>query len=259
MSIDVSLEELLEAGAHFGHQARRWNPKMSPFLYGVKEGVHVFDLVKTREALVEALDAITKAVREGKTVLLIATKKQIKAKVAQMGQNTGILYVNERWLGGTLTNFDQIMRSVRKLHDLKKGLETGEFASFTKKERLLIERQVVELEQMFGGIQTMNKLPELLIIVDIHKEKGAVLEARSMGIPVVGVVDSNSDPSLVEYPIPMNDDAARALEFIVSMFERAILEGKTPQKTKAREKKEKKVAKSKKKSTKKANNGKNNS
>lgn len=226
MPIKISLEELLDAGAHFGHQSRRWNPKMAEYIYGVQEGVHVFDLVKTKEALEAALEAIKNAVAEGKTVLLLGTKKQAKEKVIEVGQETGIPYVSERWLGGTITNFDQMKISLSKLAEMKAKIAGGEYDKFTKKERLLIEREITRLERFFGGITSLEKIPDMMIIVDTHREDGAVKEARRSKVEIVGIVDSNSDPSLVDYPIPMNDDASKAVEYVLGLIKEAILEGK---------------------------------
>jgi small subunit ribosomal protein S2 len=230
MAIKISLEELLEAGAHYGHQAKRWNPKMSSYLYGVQEGVHVFDLVKTKEALEEALSVLTKASSEGKVILLLGSKKQIKDKIIEIGQETGCPYVSERWLGGILTNFDQIKRSLDKLAEMKEKLAAGEYKKFTKKERLLIEREITRLERFFGGMSSLEKLPDLIFIVDTHKEISAVKEAKRAKIETIGIVDSNADPSLIDYPIPMNDDATKALEYVLNLIKEAILAGKKKKK-----------------------------
>lgn len=221
--INITLEELFEAGAHFGHQARRWNPRMSEYLYGVQEGVHVFDLEKTRESLITALEELSKAKSEGKTIVLVGTKKQVKAKVKELAKKAGIMYVNERWLGGTLTNFPQVEKSIKRLADMKQKLEKGEYKDFTKKERLLIERKVEDLEKSLGGLAGLTAHPDLLVVIDTHKEKGAVKEANAVGVPIIGLVDSNSDPTLITYPIPMNDDAAKALDLVMLYFEQALL------------------------------------
>jgi small subunit ribosomal protein S2 len=226
MAINVTLEELLESGAHFGHQSRRWNPRMAQFIFDEREGVHVFDLAKTREQLIEALDVVSKYVKEGKVILFVGTKKQVKERLAEIALSTGQMYVNERWLGGTLTNFDQIMKSIRKLAEMKDKLAKGEYSHFTKKERLLIEREIADLEKSFGGLSSMKARPDLMVVVDIHKETSAVREAKQLKIPTIGIVDSNSNPDLVNYPIPMNDDASRALEFVLGLFEKTILEAK---------------------------------
>ena len=226
MAVKISLKELLEAGAHFGHQARRWNPKMAPYLYGAEEGVHVFDLVKTKEALEEALSFLAEAAKEGKVILILGTKKQAKEKTQEIARETGCPYVSERWLGGTLTNFDMIKRSLSKLTEMKTKMAAGEYNKFTKKERLLMEREIARLERFFGGMVTLEKTPDVLFIVDTHKESGAVKEARKSKVTVVGIVDSNADPTLIDYPIPMNDDAAKAVDYVLGLVKEAILEGK---------------------------------
>lgn len=223
---DISLKQLLDAGAHFGHQAKRWNPKVAPYLYGVEDGVHVFDLPKTKIALEEALAFLKTTVGEGKTIILLGTKKQAKEKIAEVGKETGVFYVSERWLGGTLSNFEQIKRSLKKLSDMKESKATGGFNKYTKKERLLLDREIDRLERFFGGLTGMEKLPDVLFVVDIHKENSAVKEARNCKVKVVGVVDSNSDPEDVDYPIPMNDDAQKAIEYVLDLVKEAILEGK---------------------------------
>ncbi|KKS80778.1 MAG: 30S ribosomal protein S2 [Candidatus Woesebacteria bacterium GW2011_GWC1_43_10b] len=224
--INISLEELLEAGAHFGHHSRRWNPKMEPYLHGVKDGVHIFDLVKTREALLAALEVLRKASSEGKVILFVGAKKQAKEKVREVAKNVGQPYVVERWLGGTLTNFDQILKSIKNMADMKKKLEEGYYKDYTKKEKLLIKRQIEKDEKVFGGISEIKKVPDVMVVIDTHREAGAVKEASKLGIETIGVVDSNSDPYVVDWPIPMNDDGTRALELILDLLEKAILAGK---------------------------------
>ncbi|OGM61009.1 30S ribosomal protein S2 [Candidatus Woesebacteria bacterium RIFCSPLOWO2_01_FULL_39_10] len=223
---EVSLKELISAGAHFGHQTRRWNPKMKPYLYDAKEGVHIFDLAQTKIKLEEALEVLKKYAKEGKSILFVGTKKQAKEMVRELAEGTGSFYVNERWLGGALTNFDYIKRSTKKLQELKAGLAEGKFNDRTKRERLLIEREMRRLERFFGGIETMTKIPDLMVVIDTKKERTAVKEALATGVEIMGLVDSNSDPTQIDYPIPMNDDATRALEYVLSLMEEAILEGK---------------------------------
>ena len=167
--IEVLLEDLFEAGAHFGHQTKRWNPKMDEYLYGSEGGVHIFDLVKTKEALEAALEFLATAVAEGKTILLLGTKKQIKDKVREMSVATGLPFVDERWLGGTISNFEQMKKSLKKLEDLKEGMVSGEFNKYTKKERLLIEREITRLERFFGGLKGITKVPEVLFIIDTKR------------------------------------------------------------------------------------------
>lgn len=224
--IKVSLQELLDSGAHFGHQAKRWNPKMAEYLYGVSEGVHVFDLVKTKVALEEALSFLTKSVSEGKNVLLLGTKKQIKDKIIEIGKETEMPFVSERWLGGTFSNFVMVKRSIKKLSDMKAGFANGEFNKYTKKEKLLLQRELDRLERFFGGIANLNKIPEVIFIVDTHKEAGAIREAVKAGTTIIGIVDSNADPTDIDYPIPMNDDATKALEYVLDLIKEALLEGK---------------------------------
>src|SRR3989339_1947654 len=231
MAVKISLEDLLESGAHFGHQVRRWNPKVKEFVYGEQDGVHIFDLVKTGKALEIALSEIIKVVREGKSVLLLATKKQAKDKALEIGKETGISIVTERWLGGTITNFDQINRSLDKLADMKEKLGNGYYAKYTKRERVLIEREKDRLERFFGGITNLTAIPDLLIVVDIRKEITAIHEANRKGIKVVGIVDTNSDPNMVDFPIPMNDDATKALHLVLEYIKLAILEGQKVPKT----------------------------
>ncbi|OGM54128.1 30S ribosomal protein S2 [Candidatus Woesebacteria bacterium RIFCSPHIGHO2_12_FULL_42_9] len=235
MAIDISLKELLQSGAHFGHQARRWNPKMAPYLYGVEEGVHLFDLTKTKESLADALNFLSETAKSGKVILIVGTKKQAKDKVKEIALACGVPYVCERWLGGTLTNFEQINRSISRLKDLKEKMAAGEYAKFTKKERLLIERDIERMEKFLGGISELTGKPDVLFVVDAHKEIGAVKEAVKMGVTLVAIVDSNSDPTLVDYPIPMNDDAAKAIEYVLDLVKAAILEGKKAQGKEAKE------------------------
>jgi small subunit ribosomal protein S2 len=219
---NVSLDTLLETGAHFGHQTRRWNPKMEEYLYGSENGVHIFDLTKTKPMLEEALDFITKSVREGKTVLILGTKKQIKDKVAAVAEEVGVPYINERWLGGIISNFEQMRKSLKKMEEMKVNMTSGVYNKYTKKERLLIDREIARLERFFGGIKTLTAIPDVLFVIDTKREAGAVHEANERKVPVVGIVDSNSDPDVVDYPIPMNDDASKALEYILDLVKQAI-------------------------------------
>jgi small subunit ribosomal protein S2 len=226
MTIKVSAEELLKGGAHFGHQAKRWNPKMEEYLYGVQDGVHVFDLIKTKSLIEEALEFIKDSISKGKVVLLLGTKKQVKDKIIEIGKETGCPYISERWLGGTFSNFEQIGRSIKRLSDMKEKNVSGEYKSFTKKERLLIQREIERLERFFDGISTLKKIPDVIFVVDTHKENSAIREAVGAKVPVIGIVDSNSDPSSIDYPIPMNDDASKALIYVLDLVKEAILEGK---------------------------------
>lgn len=223
--VKISLEELLESGAHFGHQTKRWNPKMEEYLYGQENGVHVFDLTKTKPMIEEALAFLTKMVAEGKTVVLVGTKKQIKEKVREVATEVGLPYINERWLGGIISNFPQMQKSLRKMEEMKENMATGAYNKYTKKERLLIDREITRLERFFDGIKTLTAIPDALFIIDTKREHGAVREANARRVPIIGIVDSNSDPDGIDYPIPMNDDASKALEYILSLVKEAVLEG----------------------------------
>jgi len=218
----VSLEKLLESGAHFGHQTKRWNPRMGEFVYGVRDGVYIFDLIKTKSALEKALKAISQAAKAKKLILLVGTKKQAKEKVKEVGVSTGICYVDERWLGGTLTNFEQIRGSIKTLNRLKTELEEGKYDTYTKKERLLISRDIEKLERNVGGLQKLEKLPDMMIVVDTRREHAAVSEARKNDIELVGLVDTNADPNEVTWPIPMNDDSPQALDYVLDLIKEEL-------------------------------------
>ncbi len=245
MAINVSLKDLIENGAHFGHQVKRWNPKMEEYIYGQKEGVHIFDLTKTKPKMEEALEFLKKSASEGKVILFVGTKKQAKEKVRETAIAAGVFYINERWLGGTLTNFDQLKRSLKRMANLKLGLDKGEFSRRTKKERLLIDRDVKRLERFFSGIVGLDRVPDILVIIDIKREHTAIKEAKSKDLTVVGLVDSNADPHTIDYPIPMNDDASKALNYVLDLMRDAILEGKDQSMAAAKKAEEKKVKDSK--------------
>jgi small subunit ribosomal protein S2 len=236
-AIDVSLETLLESGAQFGHQYRRWNPKMARYMYAVKDGIYIFDLVKTHKILLDALESIKDASKQGKTILFVGTKKQAKEKVKEVAERCGCPYVSERWLGGTLTNFDQIRRSISSLNELEEKLANAKSQGYTKKERLLMSREIERMHKIFGGIVNMEAIPDFMIIVDTHREKIAVAEAGKKGIETVGIVDSNANPDLIDWPIPMNDDATKALDYVLELIAEAI-SGKKPSKSAKPAKKE---------------------
>ncbi len=226
MTNTVSLKELIESGAHFGHQVRRWNPKMQKYIYGEKDGVHIFDLTQTKTMLEEALAELKKAASEGKVILFVGTKKQAKEKVKEAAEAAGVFYINERWLGGTFSNFEQIKKSLRSLKSLKEGLANGEFNKRTKKEKLLIEREITRLERFFFGIIGMERIPEVMVVVDVKREKTSLREAKMKNVKTIAIVDTNADPNLVDYAIPMNDDASKALEYVLGLMATAINEGK---------------------------------
>jgi small subunit ribosomal protein S2 len=224
--VKVSLKKLIEAGAHFGHQTKRWDPRMKEYIYGAQDGVHVFDLTKTKKALDEALGVISKGVSEGKIIILLGSKKQAKAKVREIAEELNVPFVDERWLGGTLTNFSQMKVSIEKLKEMKEGREKGEFKHLTKKERLLVDREIARLERFFGGIASLEEKPQMLFVVDAKREEGAIKEANKEGVETIAIVDSNSDPTSVDYAIPMNDDATQAIEYVLELVKEAIEEGK---------------------------------
>lgn len=256
MSVNISLEDLVKAGAHFGHQTRRWNPKMGEYIHGEQEGIHVINLLKTKEELELALAFLTQSVRDGKNILLVGTKKQAKDLVEQTAKEAGIYYVNERWLGGTLTNFSQIKVSVKKLGDLKSDLAKGVYSDYTKKEKVLLEREIARLERFFAGIVGLPAAPDVLIIIDTKKEFAVVREARTKKVPTIGLVDTNSDPTIIDYAIPMNDDATKALEYVLGLFKEAILEGRKAHEKAAANSEKEEAKKAKKQETKEVKNDK---
>lgn len=224
---EVTLKELLEAGAHFGHQARRWNPKMKKYIYGERGGVHILDLVQTKKGLEEAIEFVKSLVIENKIILFVGTKRQAAGIVKSEAIRVGMPYLTQRWVGGLLTNWREIEKRIKKLHEMKEKREKGEYKVYTKKEQLLLDREIAKLEKFLGGVAKMEKLPDALFVVDTHREIVAVLEANRMAIPVVGIVDTNADPEKVDYIIPSNDDAVKAIELIVKAIAEAIEEGKT--------------------------------
>ncbi len=224
---EVDLKELLDAGCHFGHQARRWNPKMKKFIYVQRDGVHIFDLVKTGETLEKAMEYVRDTVRAGKEVVFVGAKRQAKAIVREEAMKAGAPFVTERWLGGMLTNWDEMDKRLKKLAKLKKQRDSGDLSGYTKKERVLIDKEIARLERFFGGIATITHRPEALFIVDTHREATAVYEAGKVGSKVIGMVDSNADPSAVDFPIPVNDDAVRSIKLVVEKIAQAYADGKT--------------------------------
>jgi small subunit ribosomal protein S2 len=224
---EVSLKELLEAGAHFGHQTRRWNPKMSRYIYGARGGVHIIDLVKTASELKVAKEFVRRVTAEGKSILFVGTKRQAKTIVAEGAKSAAMPYVVERWLGGMLTNFRTIKAQVNRLKTLKGDSASGELASnYNKKEALKFEEEARKLEQVFGGISEMDGLPGALFVVDAARERIALTEAKKLGIPVVAIADSNADPDMIDYPIPANDDAIKTVKLITDVIAAAASEGR---------------------------------
>lgn len=231
----VSVEALLESGAHFGHLTRRWNPKMRTFIFMERNGIHIIDLRKTQLLVDIAREAAYDVASHGRGVLFVGTKNQAKSAVETEAKRSGSNYVSERWLGGMLTNFATIRKSIKRLTTIDKMETDGTFEKVTKKERLMLNRERDRLRKVFGGIEDMTRLPGLLFVVDIKKEHIAIKEAKTLGIPVIGIVDTNSDPEEVDYPIPANDDSIRTVELISKVMADAILEGREIAKTKAAE------------------------
>ncbi len=221
-----TLQELLEAGTHFGHQTRRWNPKMRKFIFAERSGIYLIDLHKTLKQLTVAADLLRSISMKGENVLFVCTKRQLKAVVEAEARNAGAHWVNERWLGGTLTNFQTIKKQIRRLRDLEQGAAEGDFENYTKKEQLLFSREREKLSRNLEGIKMMNRLPGALFIVDAKKEKIAIQEANRLGIPVVAIVDTNADPDPITVPIPGNDDAIRSVSLITSALCDAIREAR---------------------------------
>jgi small subunit ribosomal protein S2 len=225
-AFSVDLRELLEAGCHFGHQARRWNPKMDQYIYTQRDGVHIFDLAITANQLAEAMEYVRDLVAEGKEIIFVGTKRQAQEIVKEEAIKAGAPFVAVRWLGGLLTNWEQMQDRIKHLNDLKDKKEKGEFDRYTKKEQILIDREIARLERFFGGIAHLKRRPEALFIVDTHREDTAVREAGQVGIPVIGMVDSNANPEPVAKVIPVNDDAVRSIKLVVSSIAKAYAEGK---------------------------------
>ncbi|MFW6123020.1 MAG: 30S ribosomal protein S2 [Thermodesulfobacteriota bacterium] len=221
----VTMKELLEAGVHFGHQTRRWNPKMEPYIFGARNGIHIIDLQKTVQFFKTTYNYIMETVADGGIVLFVGTKKQAMDAIAEEASRCGMYYVNHRWLGGMLTNYATISRSIERLHNFEAMKEDGSIKRFPKKEVLLMEKKAHKLERALGGIKDMGRLPDIVYVVDPRKESIAVKEARKMKIPLVAIVDSNCDPTEIDYPIPGNDDAIRAIRLITSRVADACADG----------------------------------
>ena len=222
----VSMKQLLEAGVHFGHQTRRWNPKMAPYIFTERNGIYIIDLQKTVKKIEEAYTFVNELSAEGKSVLFVGTKKQAADSIREEAERAGAYYVNARWLGGMLTNFKTIRRRIARLQQLRKMEEDGTFDRLTKKEASKLSLEIEKLEKFLGGIEDMSELPGALFVVDSRKEKIAVAEARKLGIPIVAIVDTNCDPDEVDYLIPGNDDAIRAVKLIAGTIADAIIEGR---------------------------------
>ncbi|PYV16991.1 MAG: 30S ribosomal protein S2 [Acidobacteria bacterium] len=222
----ITMKDFLEAGVHFGHQTRRWNPKMKEYIYGERNGIYIIDLQKTLKHFKDAAKFVSDLAQDGKTVLFVGTKRQAQEAIAEEATRAGMFYVNHRWLGGLLTNYATIQKSIQRLRELDEMSKDGRYELLSKKEVQRLERERKHLEQNLAGIREMPGLPDALVVVDSHKEEIAVREARKLGIPVVAVVDTNCDPDMVDYVIPGNDDALRAIRLFASRLADAILEGR---------------------------------
>ncbi|WP_047151671.1 30S ribosomal protein S2 [Aneurinibacillus tyrosinisolvens] len=220
----ISMKQLLEAGVHFGHQTRRWNPKMARYIFTERNGIYIIDLQKTVKKVDEAYNFVREVAAAGGKILFVGTKKQAQESVAEEAERSGMYYINQRWLGGTLTNFSTIQKRVARLHQLEKMENDGTFEVLPKKEVILLRKEKERLEKFLGGISHMKGLPDAIFIIDPRKERIAVAEARKLGIPIVGIVDTNCDPDEIDYVIPGNDDAIRAVKLLTAKMADAILE-----------------------------------
>ena len=228
----VSMRALLETGVHFGHRTRRWNPRMKSYIFTERNGIHIIDLQQTIARLGQAYDAVRECAAEGGTMLFVCTKRQGQSTIAEEAERSGMSYVNQRWLGGTLTNWRTIRKRIDRLHELESQREFGTFAQLPKHEALALEREIEKMNVRFGGIKEMAMLPDLVFVVDVEREKIAIDEANKLKIPVIAVVDTNCDPGPIDYIIPANDDAIRAIKLITSKMADAVMEGKQQRKGK---------------------------
>jgi small subunit ribosomal protein S2 len=224
--MNISLRDLLESGVHFGHQTRRWNPKMRPYIYGSKNGIHIIDLQKTARGLVDAGRYVTQSVAHGGTVLFVGTKRSAREIIGEEAQRAGMFYVNHRWLGGTMTNWQTVKKSIERLTLLEQQRDEGRFETLSKKEALTLTREIEKMDKNLGGIKTMKGLPSVLFVVDPKKEHIAIKEAKTLNIPVVALCDTNCDPSNVHYVIPGNDDAKKCIRLFTAAIVDAVIEGR---------------------------------
>jgi small subunit ribosomal protein S2 len=221
----VSQQQLLDAGVHFGHLKKKWNPKMLPYIFMERKGIHIIDLNKTQDKLEEAAAALRQIAKSGRKILFVATKKQAKDIVAECAQSVNMPYVTERWLGGMLTNFSTIRKSIKKMQNIEKMLADGSLNNITKKERLMLSRQQLKLDRVLGGIENLGRVPAAIFMVDISHEHIALAEAKKLGIKTFGIVDTNSDPTSIDFAIPANDDASKSIKIITEYITAAIKEG----------------------------------
>ncbi|MBT8196264.1 MAG: 30S ribosomal protein S2 [Bacteroidia bacterium] len=243
----VSTQELLDAGVHFGHLKRKWNPKMSPYIFMERNGIHIIDLNKTSGKLDEAAAALKQVAKSGKKILFVATKKQAKEIVSKAAESVNMPYITERWPGGMLTNFATIRKSIKKMGTYDKMAKDGTFENISKKERLQISRQKAKLETFLGSISDMNRIPATIFIVDVNKEHIAVSEAKKLNIPTIAICDTNTDPTQIDFPIPANDDATKSIKLIMDIVVGAVQEGLSERKASKEQDREKQVAAAEKK------------
>jgi small subunit ribosomal protein S2 len=229
----ISMKQLLEAGVHFGHQTRRWNPKMEKYIFTERNGIYIIDLQKTVKKVEEAYNFVKSVAESGGTILFVGTKKQAQDSVKEEAERCGMFYINQRWLGGTLTNFQTIQKRTARLHELEKMQEDGTFDLLPKKEVILLRKEQERLEKFLGGIKNMKQLPDAIFVIDPRKERIAVAEARKLGIPIVGIVDTNCDPDEIDYVIPGNDDAIRAVKLLTAKMADAVVEANQGEETTA--------------------------
>lgn len=222
----ISMKQLLEAGVHFGHQTRRWNPKMEKYIFTERNGIYIIDLQKTVKKFEEAYNFVRSLGEQGGSILFVGTKKQAQESVKDEAERSGMYFVNQRWLGGTLTNFQTIQKRIDRLHELERWQEDGTFDVLPKKEVIVLKKEMERLEKFLGGIKHMRQLPSALFIIDPRKERIAVAEAKKLGIPIVGIVDTNCDPDEIDYVIPANDDAIRAVKLLTARIADALIESK---------------------------------
>ena len=224
--MEVNVKELLEVGAYFGHPSRQYDPRIKPFLFGKRQGIYIIDIEKTAEKIYQAAEFLKKLSSQNKTILFVGTKKQAQDIIKETGEKCGQPYVNYRWIGGTLTNFAVIRKRMARLDEIERLEQSGEITYYTKKEASLIMKEKKELLQKFGGIRTLTGLPAALVVVDVRREMNSVLEAKKTGVPIVGIVDTNGNPELADYPVPANDDGYKSIQLILAKFAEAIMEVK---------------------------------
>jgi len=231
---EISMKLLLEAGVHFGHQTRKWNPKMKPYIFGARNGIYIIDLQNTAKLLKEAYNFVVRTVSEGGTVLFVGTKKQAQDSIVEEAERCGMYYVNNRWLGGTLTNFQTIKKRINRVKELEEMKRDGSFSRYTKKETMGMEKELAKLQTNLGGIKDMDETPSALFVVDTKKEAIAVNEGKKLGIPIIAIVDTNGDPDDIDYLIPGNDDAIRSIRLLTSIIADACIEGHNEREAKLR-------------------------